>query len=88
MGKISIKRQGVKQQQNYKDKNYIPNVSLAFTNFEEFFSERSIVNDSIEKRTYVNNMADSQSGSAVFQDWRKIWQLEEELILLRKRWKK
>lgn len=31
---------GVKQQQDYKDKNYIPNVSLAFTNFEEFFTER------------------------------------------------
>ena len=43
MGKISIERQGVKQQQNYNDKNYIPNVSLAFTNFEEFFSEREVL---------------------------------------------
>jgi len=34
---------GVKQQQDYKDKNYIPNVSLAFTNFEEFFSERELL---------------------------------------------
>lgn len=25
---------------DYKEKNYIPDVSLAFTNFEEFFTER------------------------------------------------
>ena len=25
---------------NYKEKNFIPDVSLAFTNFEEFFTER------------------------------------------------
>ena len=39
---------------DYKEKNYIPDVSLAFTNFEEFFTEREkLLVNRLKKRTNV-----------------------------------